>query len=116
MAVIAAQGPPEEFLTLQPRWMPPHNAEARTRAALKLSPWPPWLHEQAVAVIGCESAHNPSAIGDDGLALGLFQIRTDYHPELVRLGLLDPLQNLTAGFIIYLKAGRTWQPWTCQPN
>jgi len=107
--------PLEELLMLDPAWMLPSTPEERVREYLKRSPWPRWLHAQALAVIACESTFNPNAIGDDGLALGLLQIRTDYHPQLALMDLLDPQQNLLAGYVIYLEAGRSWSPWTCQP-
>ena len=103
---------------LYPEWMLPAalaTPEQRVRELLKRSPWPYWLHAQALAVIGCESTYNPNAVGDDGLALGLLQIRIDWHPRIARMDLLDPHENLIAGYIIYLQAGGSWAPWSCQP-
>jgi hypothetical protein len=105
----------ELLLQLDPAWMLPSTPEERVREYLKRSPWPRWLHAQALAVIACESTYNPNAIGDDGLAFGLLQIRTDYHPQLALMDLLDPQQNLLAAYVIYLQAGRSWSPWSCQP-
>ena len=117
--VIEDDTPLEDLLMLlDPEWMLPAalaTPEQRVRALLARSPWPPYLHAQALAVIGCESRYTVDAIGDEGLALGLFQIRTDWHARLARMDLLDPHQNLIAGYIIYLQAGRSWGPWTCQP-
>jgi hypothetical protein len=110
--------PLEDLLMLDPEWMLPAalaTPEQRVRALLARSPWPPYLHAQALAVIGCESTYNPNAVGDDGLALGLLQIRTDYHPRLARWDLLDPHQNLIAGYVVYLQSGGSWDPWTCKP-
>jgi hypothetical protein len=113
--VVMETMPLEEMLMLDPAWMLPSSPEERVREYLKRSPWPRWLHAQALAVIACESTYNPNGVGDDGLALGLFQVRTDYHPKLSRLDLFDPQENLLAGYIIWLEAGRSWNPWTCQP-
>ena len=117
--VIEDDTPLEDLLMLlDPEWMlpaAPATPEQRVRALLARSPWPYWLHAQALAVIGCESTYTVDAIGDDGLALGLLQIRTDYHARLARMDLLDPHSNLIAGYIIYLLAGGSGSPWTCQP-
>lgn len=108
--------PHEELLMLDPQWLLPVPLKDQVIEELERSPWPRWLRSQALSVIECESTYNASAVGDDGLALGLLQIRTDYHPKLARLDLLDPQQNLFAGYIIYLEAGRSWSPWSCQPQ
>ena len=105
----------EELLILEHEWIAPLAPADKFMDHLKRSPWPLWLHGQVIKVAMCESSHNPDAVGDDGMALGLLQIRTDYHPKLARLNLFDPDINLLAGYVIFLEAGRTWNPWSCKP-
>jgi hypothetical protein len=52
-----------------------------------------WMSVRQVIgfVMFCESHHTPRAVGDHGRALGLFQIRIDYHPEVAKAEARDPL-------------------------
>ena len=78
------------------------------------SPWPRDLWGDVAAIAYCESRHLPHVIGDGGLAHGLLQIREDYWPRLVRsFDLLDPRENLAAGWVVFLEAGRSFDPWSC---
>lgn len=54
---------------------------------------------------------NPSIRGDEGLARGLVQIRSDYHPEVTDKQADDPF--FAIDFMArYFKAGKQSQ-WTC---
>lgn len=78
------------------------------------SPWPESEWATVAAIAGCESSHDPSAVGDGGLALGLMQIRVDYHPgKAARYDLLDPSDNLEASWEVYVQAGYSYWPWSC---
>jgi hypothetical protein len=59
----------------------------------------------------CESRLDPLAIGDKGLARGLFQIRKDYHPEVSTLMAFNVEQS-TAWTIDMINAGKQGQ-WSC---
>ena len=107
---------PIDVLTLSLEWTTRGDKRDRVQAALRRSPWPQYLHDEVMKVVECESGNfDPRAVGDDGMALGVLQIRTDYHPKLARLNLFDPDINLLAGYVIFLEAGRTWNPWSCKP-
>ena len=63
-------------------------------------------------VVNCESGYNPTARGDRGLARGLAQIRSDYHPTVTDEQAFDvdfPLdflaENLAKG------RGHLWTCW-----
>lgn len=76
--------------------------------------WPESEWSTVDAIAFCESRYIPSAVGDDGLALGLMQIRVDYHPRKAdRYDLLDPTQNLEAAHQVWIEAGRSYWPWSC---
>jgi len=78
-----------------------------------------WLAQQvgfpdpslAVAVAWAESGGNPSALGDNGDSVGLWQINMPSHPEYTRDVLLNPIGNVKAAFAIS-QQGRDWSPWT----
>ena len=88
--------------------------ESWMRQVLDESPWPAELHDEVVEIAFCESSWNPAAVGDDGLALGLMQVRTDYHAALAeKYDLLSPSDNLIAAWAIYVQAQETFRPWSC---
>lgn len=70
----------------------------------------------ALAIAWCESRYNPKAIGDHGLALGVFQIRWDAHAGRVarqgwaRDDLFDPWKNAQLALQLYSDS-RGWRPW-----
>ena len=90
------------------------------------------LLQEAIDVVICESGLDyktvdPNAIGDNGLAEGLFQIHFDtvstawkgwedwlYTTHNWRGNRLDPYDNARAAFLIYQRSG--WNPWTCKPK
>ena len=80
------------------------------------SPWPSYMYHKVESVAFCESSLRWYATGDQGRALGYMQIRKDYHPRLDNtFSLYNGKDNLTAAYIIYLEAGRSWKPWSCKP-
>ena len=85
--------------------------EQNVRLAVAESPWAGM--PEVVEVVACESRHESDAVGDQGRAIGLLQVRTDAHPDLARrYDLFDPAQNLRAGWEIYQRQG--WGAWyTC---
>ncbi len=46
--------------------------------------------EHFLKVINCESGFNPNIRGDNGLARGIAQIRSDYHPDISDAQADDP--------------------------
>ena len=60
--------------------------------------------ELVLAVIGQESNFNAHAIGDGGDSLGLMQVQTKWHSDVMQQlecdDLLDPYQNVTVGVTI----------------
>jgi len=110
-------------------FFPQSNAEARSdmpeymqeryilfQEAYLNSPWPSYMYHKVESVAFCESSLRWYATGDQGRALGYMQIRKDYHPRLDNtFSLYNGKDNLTAAYIIYLEAGRSWRPWSCKP-
>lgn len=109
-AVGVAAGEP----TPEPPVAAPTTREEPFELWLAESPWPRELWGDVTEIAYCESRHLPHVIGDGGLAYGLLQIREDYWPRLVRsFDLLDPRDNLAAGWVVFLEAGRSFAPWSC---
>ena len=110
-------------------FFPQSNAEARSnmpeymqeryilfQEAYLNSPWPSYMYHKVESGAFCESSLRWYATGDLGRALGYMQIRKDYHPRLDNtFSLYNGAENLTAAYIIYLEAGRSWRPWSCKP-
>ena len=110
-------------------FFPQSNAEARSnmpeymqeryilfQEAYSNSPWPSYMYDKVESVAFCESSLRWYATGDNQLALGYMQVRKDYHPRLHNtFNLYNGAENLTAAYIIYLEAGRSWRPWSCKP-
>ena len=110
-------------------FFPQSNAEARSnmpeymqeryilfQEAYLNSPWTSYMYHKVESVAFCESSLRWYATGDQGRALGYMQIRKDYHPRLDNtFSLYNGKDNLTAAYIIYLEAGRSWKPWSCKP-
>ena len=65
----------------------------------------------AAAIAKAESGGNPSAIGDAGNSIGLWQIDTLYHSQYSKSDLTDPNFNAQAAFAIS-SGGTNWRPWS----
>jgi hypothetical protein len=65
----------------------------------------------AVAVALAESGGDPARRGTvDPNDLGLFQVNSHYHPEILRSNWQDPASNAIVAHAIWAKDG--WAPWT----
>jgi hypothetical protein len=98
------------------------------RSLLMKSVWPPETHQSVVNIAMCESPFvdvkgvygdsgilyvNSRAVGDDGRAYGVMQIRIDYHPVLhTEYDLFNPLDNLNAAHTLYERRG-SYLDWSC---
>jgi hypothetical protein len=65
----------------------------------------------AAAIALAESGGNPSAPGDGGTSIGLWQVHMPDHPQYSEAQLLDPLGNARAAVQIS-NGGTDWMPWT----
>ena len=97
------------------RWTSPEIAtEAWLLSLLSGSLWPEYLWDEVTAIAECESRFRPWAVGDDGRAVGLMQIRTDVHPGIAhKFDLYTASENLSAAWVVYLEAGKSFKPWAC---
>jgi hypothetical protein len=97
------------------RWTSPEIAtEAWLLSLLSGSLWPEYLWDDVTAIAECESRFRPWAVGDDGRAVGLMQIRTDVHPGIAhKFDLYTASENLSAAWVVYLEAGKSFKPWAC---
>ena len=100
-------------------------SEYEARHVLSAAGWSQELHEDAIAVMRCESSLMPRKVGDGGNSIGLFQIQWEpsgwvgwkSYPRMKHLrnkNILQPLANAQAALVIYQNFG--WEPWTCQPK
>lgn len=96
-------------------------SEAQLREVLSEAGWPVELHDQAVAIVHCESRFRPDALGDAGRSGGLFQLNiatwfryagedaSQWH---------DPLVNARTAWATYqYDIGRgyvPWKQWSCR--
>lgn len=96
-------------------WMPaPLPSLTPIELALARSPWPPELWPAVVEIARCESQHDKRAVGDQGRSLGLMQVHISAHPDLAAShNLLDEDGNLDAAWVIYVRAGYSFRPWSC---
>lgn len=111
MALIAIGSPQVAFAQSLPTPLPvattsPLEASVAKEAALYgIDPIP--LYK----TLYCESQGVETAIGDKGLALGVAQIRTDFHPEITRAQAFD-MDWSVAWAAKQFAAGRaSW--WSC---
>ena len=76
--------------------------------------WPPEHVDGAYRVMMCESLGDPTAIGDHGKALGLFQIWPKWWHEIKPAGSpFHPAVNIEWAYRIWADYG--WKYWTCKP-
>lgn len=73
--------------------------------------WPVHLHDEVRAIVQCESTFNPTAVGDRGNSLGLFQMwRGWFTPDELQHW-DDPVTNSRVAYRVYQLEG--FKPWTC---
>ena len=75
----------------------------------------------AYAVARAESGGSPTACGDNGQSIGIWQINILYHPQYTREYLFDPDHNAEAAVEIssdgrYWKAWCTWEKSACNEH
>lgn len=96
-------------------------SEPAARHVLTVAGWPEELHDEALAVMWCESGWQPWAVGDDGRALGLFQLWPVWwrYAGADRRVYADPVLNAAVALEVYrYEAARgyaPWSNWSCKP-
>jgi hypothetical protein len=75
-----------------------------------------WDCNSSLRIVYCESRFDPWAIGGDNF--GWWQIsestwRSFFGPERWAL-VLDPIENTSMAYQIWLRAGGTFTPWACR--
>jgi|TARA_R110002020_G_scaffold9613_4_gene37746 hypothetical protein len=105
----------EDLMSLEP--VPDTGTEEWFRLLLEGSVWPARYWPTVIEIARCESNFRPGALGDyeDGKpqAIGLMQVREDYHPRLLGFDLRNGNDNLAAAYVVFLEAGRSFRPWAC---
>lgn len=95
-------------------------SEDSLRAVLTEAGWPVELHDQAMAIIHCESRGRPDAVGDGGNSLGMFQLNGMWfgYAGEDRSQWADPLVNARTAWATYnYDIGRgyvPWKQWSCR--
>ncbi len=73
--------------------------------------------QEAGPILDCESRWQADAVGDNGRALGRWQIRVDVHGARMAAMGLDPYEEgdrtWYAGNVLWAASG--WGPWSCKP-
>ncbi len=93
---------------------PVMTREQRFYFALEQSVWAKHYHHHVFDIAMCESSLRANAVGDHGESIGLLQINTRWHPKLsLNFNLYDPVENLNAGYIVFLERHRTFNAWSC---
>ena len=79
------------------------------RAAIE-AVFPPQEWGNALAIVGCETGETyaPHAVGDQGRAVGGFQVWSIFHGVVPE----DIVGQVRQAFGIWQRSG--WQPWTCR--
>lgn len=90
-----------------------HLTECGIEHVVDAAGWPPHLHDDAVTLAMCESSGLPTARGDNGVSVGLFQIHTpSWGRTIGQRDLTDPITNASIALDIYRQQGRdAW--WRC---
>ena len=92
-------------------------------AALARTPWPQETWGKVVSIALCESGQDSDrdgrydrvdtqALGAGGLYLGVLQISREHRFE-TPYNLLTLMDNLNAGYELWVAAGRSFAPWGC---
>lgn len=68
--------------------------------------------DKALAIANCESNMNPTAIGDSGKSIGLFQIHTTWHKIEPRFLKNFKINTLVAKQL-FDESGKSFRLWSC---
>lgn len=95
-----------------PAEWPEQLSEGQVRWVLAAAGWPPDQVSAALAVAWCESRWRPTAVGDHGQSLGLWQLWSGwYEPgEDWR----DPVDAAAAALRVWRSEG--WEEWSCSSS
>ena len=101
---------------------PSQLTEGELTAVLQSAGWPEELIPAALSVAWCESKWSPSAIGDSGSSVGLFQLNKQtwfiYAGEDSNMW-MDPATNARTALATYYydinRGSSPWKQWTCKP-
>lgn len=86
----------------------PVSAQAAIEAHFPRSEW-----QNAKRIMWCESLGDPTAVGDGGRSVGLFQIQPRWWSNLKPQGSwFDASVNAEWAYRIWRSNG--WYPWTCR--
>lgn len=69
--------------------------------------------DQAIEIAKCESSLNPSAVGDGGRSIGLFQIHKGWQRIENDRFLFDLDLNTRIAHKIFTDSGSSWKLWSC---
>lgn len=110
--VLAAPGPHQP--TLPAAW-PEQLTEGQMRLVLDAAGWPRGEWERALAVAWCESRWRPTAVGDGGASLGLWQLWRGWFGWAGESEALwaDPVVNARVALAVWRQHG--WEEWACRP-
>ncbi len=108
-----------QVLAFQDDEDPVMTKEQRFKLAFEASVWPEYYYRHVLAIAKCESSLSAGAQGDftesGPESLGLLQVNTRWHPKFhpFNFNLYDPVENLNAGYLIFLERHRTFDAWSC---
>ena len=93
---------------------PVMTREQRFELAFEASIWPEYYHSRLLRLSRCESSLRANAVGDHGESIGLLQVNTRWNPRIAQnFNLYNPVENLNAGYVIFLERHRTFDAWSC---
>jgi hypothetical protein len=108
-----------QVLAFQDDEDPVLTREQRFELAFDASIWPDYYYNRVLALAMCESSLRAGAMGDftaqmEPESLGYLQVNRRYWPKLhSNFSLYDPVQNLNAGYVVFLAHHRTFDAWSC---
>ena len=84
--------------------------------AYSQSLWDESLRAKVLRLAFCESTVRHYQNGDHGRAQGYLQVRVDIHKKIASTFELNtPVGGLNGGYLVFLEAGRSFEPWSCKP-
>jgi hypothetical protein len=107
-----------QVLAFQDDEDPVMTREQRFELAFDASVWSQYYYNHVLAIAKCESSLRAGAQGDftesEPESIGLLQVNTRWNPRIAQnFNLYDPVENLNAGYIIFLERHRTFDAWSC---